>query len=321
MSEAPDPEVVELATKIFDLARRGQTEALVAYVDAGVPANLTNDRGDSLVMLAAYHGHADAVRVLLERGADPNLRNDNGQTPLAGAAFKGFKDVVQTLLAHGADVEGASPDGRTALMIAAGLPAAAPVARLLIERGAKVKDRAPSLFGDVSPLVLSAYNGDEAMFRLLIESGADVESDAVPALAFAMRAQCQACVDMLLPKLPPPALNAAMGVTAPPTGPALATPLFLAKGSDPNARARYDYPILTLAAASDARSVEAMKMLIEHGADVNATLKTPTCKTTVMMIAQVRSGSPLSTGSILISTDPSRVRSSRRRCATAPPSP
>lgn len=61
MSEAPDPEVVELATKIFDLARQGQTEALVAYVDAGVPANLTNDRGDSLVMLAAYHGHADAV--------------------------------------------------------------------------------------------------------------------------------------------------------------------------------------------------------------------------------------------------------------------
>ncbi|NUT28155.1 MAG: ankyrin repeat domain-containing protein, partial [Streptomyces sp.] len=30
MTEAPDPEVVELATKIFDLARQGQTEALVA---------------------------------------------------------------------------------------------------------------------------------------------------------------------------------------------------------------------------------------------------------------------------------------------------
>ena len=50
MSEAPDPEVVELATKIFDLARQGETEQLVAYVDAGVPANLSNDRGDSLVM-------------------------------------------------------------------------------------------------------------------------------------------------------------------------------------------------------------------------------------------------------------------------------
>ncbi len=88
MSEAPDPEVVELATKIFDLARRGETEALVAYVDAGVPANLTNDRGDSLVMLAAYHGHAEAVRALLERGAEADRINDRGQTPLAGAVFR-----------------------------------------------------------------------------------------------------------------------------------------------------------------------------------------------------------------------------------------
>ncbi|MFF7189221.1 ankyrin repeat domain-containing protein [Streptomyces sp. NPDC008222] len=103
MSEAPDPEVVELATKIFDLARRGETEALVAYVDAGVPANLTNDRGDSLVMLAAYHGHADAVRALLARGAEADRVNDRGQTPLAGAVFKGELEVIQTLLDGGAD--------------------------------------------------------------------------------------------------------------------------------------------------------------------------------------------------------------------------
>jgi ankyrin repeat protein len=109
MSEAPDPEVVELATKIFDLARRGQTEALVAYVDAGVPANLTNDRGDSLVMLAAYHGHADAVRELLARGAEANRVNDRGQTPLAGAVFKGETEVIRTLLEAGADPSEGTP--------------------------------------------------------------------------------------------------------------------------------------------------------------------------------------------------------------------
>ncbi|WP_033321849.1 ankyrin repeat domain-containing protein [Streptomyces yerevanensis] len=109
MSEAPDPEVVELATRIFDLARRGETEALVAYVDAGVPANLTNDRGDSLVMLAAYHGHADAVRALLERGAEADRVNDRGQTPLAGAVFKGEDAVVRVLLDAGADPEAGTP--------------------------------------------------------------------------------------------------------------------------------------------------------------------------------------------------------------------
>ncbi|MFC7992447.1 ankyrin repeat domain-containing protein [Streptomyces pilosus] len=109
MTDAPDPEVVELATKIFDLARRGRTEELVAYVDAGVPANLTNDRGDALVMLAAYHGHADTVRALLERGADADRVNDRGQTPLAGAVFKGETAVIEVLLKGGADPSAGTP--------------------------------------------------------------------------------------------------------------------------------------------------------------------------------------------------------------------
>ena len=124
MSDVPDPEVVELATKIFDLARRGRTEALVAYIDAGVPADLTNDRGDSLVMLAAYHGHAGTVRALLARGAEADRVNDRGQTPLAGAVFKGEQEVVEVLLEGGADPTAGTPSavdtarmfGRTELL-------------------------------------------------------------------------------------------------------------------------------------------------------------------------------------------------------------
>ncbi|MEW2552836.1 ankyrin repeat domain-containing protein, partial [Streptomyces zhihengii] len=82
MSEVPDSEVIELATKVFDLARRGETETLAAYLDAGVPADLTNDKGDTLVMLAAYHGHAATVEALLARGAAADRANDRGQTPL-----------------------------------------------------------------------------------------------------------------------------------------------------------------------------------------------------------------------------------------------
>ncbi|MFD0154549.1 ankyrin repeat domain-containing protein [Streptomyces sp. NPDC055721] len=109
MSETPDPEVIELASKVFDLARTGDTDALAAYVDAGVPANLTNDKGDSLVMLAAYHGHSAAVSALLERGADADRANDRGQTPLAGAVFKGEDAVIRALLAGGANPESGTP--------------------------------------------------------------------------------------------------------------------------------------------------------------------------------------------------------------------
>jgi uncharacterized protein len=104
-----DPEVFQLAAKVFDLARHGNTDTCVAYVDAGVPANLSNDRGDSLVMLAAYHGHPDLVAALLKRGADPNRTNDRGQIPLAGAVFKGEDEVVRILIAHGADPAAGSP--------------------------------------------------------------------------------------------------------------------------------------------------------------------------------------------------------------------
>ncbi|MGW1513932.1 ankyrin repeat domain-containing protein [Streptomyces sp. NPDC002394] len=109
MSETPDPEVIELASKVFDLARTGDADALAAYLDAGVPANLTNDRGDTLVMLAAYHGHAAAVTALLERGAEADRANDRGQTPLAGAVFKGEDAVIRALLAAGANPEAGTP--------------------------------------------------------------------------------------------------------------------------------------------------------------------------------------------------------------------
>jgi ankyrin repeat protein len=105
----PDPEMVELWTRVFGFARTGQTETLTAYVDAGIQVNLTNDKGDTLLMLAAYHGHASTVSALLERGADPNRLNDRGQSPLAGAVFKNEPEVVEALLAGGADPTSGQP--------------------------------------------------------------------------------------------------------------------------------------------------------------------------------------------------------------------
>ncbi|ETK32303.1 ankyrin repeat domain-containing protein [Microbispora sp. ATCC PTA-5024] len=104
-----DPELEGFATRLFDLARAGETEALCAYVDAGVPANLRNQKGDTLLMLAAYHGHAGTVRALAERGADPDLTNDRGQTPLAGAVFKQEVEVVRALLDAVADPQAGTP--------------------------------------------------------------------------------------------------------------------------------------------------------------------------------------------------------------------
>jgi hypothetical protein len=98
-----DQDVIELAGRVFDLARGGWTEELTAYLDAGVPANLTNDKGDTLLLLAAYHAHPDTVAALLARGADHGRVNDRGQTALGAAVFRRCEPAVRALIAAGAD--------------------------------------------------------------------------------------------------------------------------------------------------------------------------------------------------------------------------
>lgn len=103
MPEALSNEEIGFLLDVLDLARHGQTERLAELLDAGVPVNLTNAVGDSLLILAAYHGQPETVRLLLERGADTARVNDRGQTALAAAVFRQDADIVNALLAAGAD--------------------------------------------------------------------------------------------------------------------------------------------------------------------------------------------------------------------------
>jgi ankyrin repeat protein len=104
-----DEETLEYAHRMFDLARSGRTSELAEQVDAGLPVNLTNDKGDTLLILAAYYAHPDTVAALVERGADVSRANDRGQTALAAAVFRQSEEIVRTLLAAGADPDGGGP--------------------------------------------------------------------------------------------------------------------------------------------------------------------------------------------------------------------
>lgn len=104
------PAALDLAAKLFDLARTGDTSTLQQYISAGIPKNLTNASGDTLLMLASYHGHAETAKMLLDAGADANVLNTRGQSPIAGAVFKGHDDVVRALYQGGADLQAGQPN-------------------------------------------------------------------------------------------------------------------------------------------------------------------------------------------------------------------
>ncbi|MCW2525549.1 MAG: hypothetical protein JWM76_409 [Pseudonocardiales bacterium] len=99
---------VQFLLDVVDLARLGRTDELESLLDAGVPVNLTNGAGDSLLILAAYHRHPVTVSMLLAHGADTERENDRGQTALGAAVFRQSAEMVTTLLAAGADPAGGS---------------------------------------------------------------------------------------------------------------------------------------------------------------------------------------------------------------------
>ena len=182
--------------------RRGDAAAAAEILAANPDlANARDDKGDSPVLVATYHGKPELVRLLLDRGArltffeacalglgadvQRGLRENpaavrqvahDGWTPLHLAAFFGHRETVEALLDAGADVLAVSRNGEGNLPINAA--AAGPriedrpaIVRLLISRGSPVDGRgSPS---GHTPLHEAAFNGDVALVRLLLESGSD----------------------------------------------------------------------------------------------------------------------------------------------------
>ncbi|CAA7264438.1 unnamed protein product [Cyclocybe aegerita] len=104
------PETIAFAHRMFDAARSGDSNLVLTAVDAGLPSNLTNEKGNTLLMLAAYAGHTELAKGLLDRGGDPNRINDLGQSMIAGAVFKAHNDIVHALMTKGADPRLGTPN-------------------------------------------------------------------------------------------------------------------------------------------------------------------------------------------------------------------
>ncbi len=109
------------STPLWLAASHGDAVMVEALLEGGADANEELPLGRRPLMLAARSGAVDAVRALLDHGADANAAEDErGTTALMQAADQGHADVVAVLIEHGADfAAGSAPvlrGGRTAAL-------------------------------------------------------------------------------------------------------------------------------------------------------------------------------------------------------------
>jgi ankyrin repeat protein len=176
---------------------------LAAAVSVAVAAQPPSEQQLSSFFRAVQMDDATTVRKMVGTVVNANERNPLGGEPaLVLAIREGAKSVVQDLLAHpGLDLERTAVNGNTALMMAAfkrdgettralldkgakinqpgwtALHYAAAggddkIAQLLIERGAQIDPLSPRPTGAITPLMMAAREGHDAMVRLLLARGA-----------------------------------------------------------------------------------------------------------------------------------------------------
>jgi uncharacterized protein len=107
-------------TPLMTAARTGKVDAVRTLLFAGADVNAKDtDAGQTALMWAAAESNVEVVRALTERGADVvHARSKAGFTPLMFAAREGDLETTKGLLAAGAKINDDAKDGTTALVVA-----------------------------------------------------------------------------------------------------------------------------------------------------------------------------------------------------------
>ncbi|WP_455354316.1 ankyrin repeat domain-containing protein [Streptomyces sp. SYSU K217416] len=162
---------------LFEAVISGEDDTVVRLLRAGIPAEATDEDGQTALYLAAVQDRPGIARLLLAAGADPDRPSgaDSVDLPLCGAACGGHAEVVRALLAAGAQPDRREEFGYTAMTWAVQQGHAAAVEALLAH-GAS-----PDLAGPHGepPLVLAARRGSAGTVRALLEHGAAAKNEAL----------------------------------------------------------------------------------------------------------------------------------------------
>ena len=238
---------------LVEAARRGDLAAVRRLLDQKADVNAQGGDGATALHWASHLDKPELVDLLIQRGANPKSTNRYGVTPLSLAAVNGSAAILEKLLGAGVDPNTSMPEGETALMSAAraGNPAAL---KALIAGGADVNAR-DGFRGQTALMWASARNNVEAL-RVLIGAGADLNA------------------------------RTERGTPARPTASPAATAAQALVSNFDTGRNLFSSPVPTgftpFLFAVRAGNIEAVKALLDAGANVNDTLSD---STTALIVA------------------------------------
>ncbi len=277
-------------TALMTASRTGRIGPVKALLAHGADVNAKERQGQTALMWAAAEGHWAVVDALLEEGADFRTPLPSGFTPLFFAVREGRTDVVFRLLEAGVDVNdgmqpektsGKGPKAGCSPLLLAVENGHFQLAAALLAAGADPNDKRCGFTalhaitwvrkpirgdGDPSPIGSGTLSSLE-LVRKLVEHGADVN------VRHTKRHAGGSHLDRT---------DATPFVLAAESGDIPLMRLLLELGADPTlANSDNSTPLLAAAgvgvlgngdesAGTEEEAIEAIKMLLELGADINA---------------------------------------------------
>ena len=98
---------------IFSYARHGRVDEIERLLDKGIPVDVRDAYGNTLLTIACQNGNKRVAKCVLRRAANINSRNNKGNTPLHYCYSYGYGDTLGAyLISKGADVHSRNLAGK-----------------------------------------------------------------------------------------------------------------------------------------------------------------------------------------------------------------
>ena len=221
-------------------------ETLQEIINHDMQLDCQDNHGKTALMLACSYKQQDSVRILMKAGFNPYIRDDDGGTCLHAAAMGGCsKKIIQTMIDHGADVNATYKTNETPLLIAC-IARNECAIRILLNASSN-PNITDDTYGDTCLIKAIRQDCSIDVLQAIIDHAANVNAtnkDHVTALIMACIKKHYSAINILL--------NAS---------------------ADPNIPDDTFGDTCLIGASKQQCSIEVLQLLIDHGADVNATNK------------------------------------------------